>query len=127
LASSAVIQDLVAVSVYDVDLSLTTKNGGTTSGLFLVLDALLLDVVPILGLWALVLAPLAVAGAALQVLLTAVGRGGLMVHVLSMALGVWSCVSLGTLGRSRVTLTTAALAVSQGSSVATLLLLRGGR
>jgi len=125
LASSAVIKNLLVVNVLDVDLGLTAKDGGSTGGLLLVLDALLLGVVPVLGLWALVLAPHAVGGVAVQVLLAAVGGGGLVVHVLLVAVGVWGWVSLATFGGSLVPLAFAStLALSQESSVAGLL--RGG-
>jgi len=98
LTTAAVIENLLVVGVLDVDLGLAAEDGGSAGGLLWALDALLLGVVPVLGLGALVLAPSAVGGIAVEVLLATVGGGGLVVHVLLVALGVWSWVSLGAFG-----------------------------
>lgn len=58
LTSSAVIEDLLVVSVLDLDTGTVSEDSRSTGGLLWVGDALLLDVVPVLLLlWALLLAP----------------------------------------------------------------------
>lgn len=126
LAASAVIEDLLVVGVLDVDLGLATEDGGSASGLLGTLDTLLLGVVPVLGLGALALAPHAVLGVAVQVLLAAVGGGCLVVHVILVAVAVWGWVSLVALRGSSVPLALATTALSQPSSVAGLLRRGGG-
>lgn len=96
LASSAVIKDLLVVGVLDLDPGAVSKDGWSAGGLLWVGDAPLVHVVPVLVLWALLLAPLAVVGVALQVLLAVVGGRGLVVDVLLVALGVGGWVVILT-------------------------------
>lgn len=126
LAAPVIIEDHLVVFVLNMDLSLATENGTTTGGLLWVLDALLLGVVPVLSLGTLVLTPHALSWVTVQVLLATGWGRGLMVHVLLVALAVWSWVSLAALGGILASLAPSLTAtLSQETSIAGFLR-RGG-
>lgn len=111
LAAAAVVEDLLVVGVLDLDLGTVSKHGWSASSLLWAGDALLVDVVPVLVLWAGLLLPHAAVGVALQVLLTVVRSGGLEVDVLLVTLSVGG----GEVGLA-VLLTLLGLALTTGGS-----------
>lgn len=98
LATSAVIEDLLELDVLDLDLGGAAEDGLSAGGLLGSLDATLLNVVPELALGTFLLAPSALVGLAVKVLLAVAWVSGLVVDILLVALRVGGWVLLLVVG-----------------------------